>query len=706
MNPSALCLLPSAFFPLLLSLSPPTLAQPAPSPHHQLQQAQTSLHQGDSQHAIKLAQQILHTTPNPQLQAIALGIIGNAYFLQGKFSQATDTYQTSLDIAQTLNNPELLTTAYNNLFTTWTNRYQRALSQAQAAQDAGNPHLSQTHLQQAIEAQTQAQTAAENALQTSQHLTSLVAAQARINILSILPPDAQPSYRHQAQQILTTLPPSTGKIYQLLSLEPGNPHLIQTALTTAQHLGEPRPLSFAWGELGKLHLQQQNYPRALQSLQTASHFAHQAAANDSLYQWQSLIARIYHQQGKRHLAKTHYRAAIASLQTLRQDIAQPLQPDFHHSVEPIYLNFLELLLEEDNPTDIQEALEITDLLQIALLENFFGEICWTTQTVSPQTLSQQTQSALITLLPLPHHVYLILQLPDGTLSRHRLAITPSQLHSQLTEWRHLLEQIAHNRYLTLSQTLYTQLIAPIDAHLDETVKTLVFNPVGQFRTVPLAALHDGKQFLVEKYAVAHTLTWRLQSRHHPNPSPALIFGLSQGGPNTTPLPGVHQETHAIQTLLGGHLFLNQDFTPQTLENALKQHPAAILHLASHAKFGGTPESSFIQTASQPISLPEFETILNRAKYPPSLLVLSACQTAAGSELGLAGISLRTGVTTVMGSLWFTSDRLSAELLNDFYHYNQTHPRAQALALAQIQQIRDPRSHPATWAPLTLWGYWH
>jgi histone deacetylase complex regulatory component SIN3 len=60
--------------PLLLSLSPPTLAQPAPSPHHQLQQAQTSLHQGDSQHAIKLAQQILHTTPNPKLQAIALGI--------------------------------------------------------------------------------------------------------------------------------------------------------------------------------------------------------------------------------------------------------------------------------------------------------------------------------------------------------------------------------------------------------------------------------------------------------------------------------------------------------------------------------------------------------------------------------------------------------------------------------------------------------
>jgi len=60
----------------------------------------------------------------------------------------------------------------------------------------------------------------------------------------------------------------------------------------------------------------------------------------------------------------------------------------------------------------------------------------------------------------------------------------------------------------------------------------------------------------------------------------------------------------------------------------------------------------------------------------------------------------------VGSLWFTSDSVSAELLNDFYHYNQTHPRAQALALAQIQQIRDPRSHPATWAPLTLWGYWH
>ena len=284
----------------------------------------------------------------------------------------------------------------------------------------------------------------------------------------------------------------------------------------------------------------------------------------------------------------------------------------------------------------------------------------------------------------------------------------------MEQWRFLLEEIAHNRYLKVSQKLYTLLLAPLEAQLQASgVKTLVFNPLGKFRTVPLAALHDGKQFLVQKYAIAHTLSWSLLSqsttRRKPENRHALIFGLTQRGTNYAPLPGVQRETQAIKKILGNvEVFLNEKFTAETLQYALRQQPTSILHLATHAKFGGTPESSFIQASSQQISLSELEKILASANYPPSLLVLSACQTAAGNErttLGLAGISLRTGVATVLGSLWFANDRLSAELLSDFYLYNKELPLAESLALAQVKQISDPRSHPATWAGFTLWGSW-
>jgi CHAT domain-containing protein len=689
----------------------------------QLQQAQAYLHQGASNQATVLGEQILQSTQQqklPELEAIALGILGNTQFIQGNFTKAINYYQVSLQIADSLKNSELLTTAYNNLYITWDKQAKIAISNSEAASDSGNQTVAEDYLQQAINAQAQAKNTAENALVASQDINSLVAAQARLNYLSLLPPEAQVTYREQARQILTNLPPSVGKVYQLLRLAQGDPTPLDTAnisLEVAQTIGEPRLLSLAWGELGKIYFHQQKFSLALSHLASASFFAQQVGANDSFYQWQYLTARIHQLQGHQDLAKTSYRQTLAALQTIRQGMAsasQDLQVDFRVSVEPVYLNFLELLLESDNPSEIQEALEVADLLQIAFLESFFGDVCWTTRKISPQALSQQTQSALITLLPLPQHVYIILQLPDGSISSHRVDAAPSDLQKLLEQWRFLLEEIAHNRYLKLSQKLYTLLLAPLEAQLQASgVKTLVFNPLGKFRTVPLAALHDGKQFLVQKYAIAHTLSWSLLSqstiRRHPENNHALIFGLTQGGTNYTPLPGVQRETQAIKKILGDvEVFLNERFTPEKLQHAIALKSTSILHLATHAKFGGTPESSFIQASSQQISLPELEKILASANYPPSLLVLSACQTAAGNErttLGLAGISLRTGVATVLGSLWFANDRLSAELLSDFYQYNKEFSLAEALKRAQVKQINDPRSHPATWAGFTLWGSW-
>ena len=67
-------------------------------------------------------------------------------------------------------------------------------------------------------------------------------------------------------------------------------------------------------------------------------------------------------------------------------------------------------------------------------------------------------------------------------------LSPSQINSQ--------------RYLPASQQLYQWIIAPLEADLKaQGIDTLVFSMDAGLRTLPLAALHDGSQFLVEKYSI-------------------------------------------------------------------------------------------------------------------------------------------------------------------------------------------------------------
>ena len=97
--------------------------------------------------------------------------------------------------------------------------------------------------------------------------------------------------------------------------------------------------------------------------------------------------------------------------------------------------------------------------------------------------------------------------------------------------------------------------------------------------------------------------------------------------------------------------------------------------------------------------------------PVELLTLSACQTAAGddrSALGLAGVAIKAGARSALGTLWFVNDEASSQLITDFYRHllepGQT--KASALQLAQRSLITDPRyRHPGYWSPFLLIGNW-
>jgi CHAT domain-containing protein len=160
---------------------------------------------------------------------------------------------------------------------------------------------------------------------------------------------------------------------------------------------------------------------------------------------------------------------------------------------------------------------------------------------------------------------------------------------------------------------------------------------------------------------------------------------------------------------------DREFTESNLKNKIQETPFPIVHLATHGQFSSNLEDTFILTWDRSIKVNEFNNLLRRDEQSRSdaieLLVLSACQTAAGDKratLGLAGISVRAGVRSTLASLWNLDDESSALLISQFYQelVGKKVTKAEALGKAQLNLLQNPRyQHPRYWAPYVLLGNW-
>ena len=84
-----------------------------------------------------------------------------------------------------------------------------------------------------------------------------------------------------------------------------------------------------------------------------------------------------------------------------------------------------------------------------------------------------------------------------------IPVAEPSLRREVKQFRHFAEQRTTNEFLDPGQRLYDLLFRPVDAMLaGRGVDTLVVVPDGVLRTIPFAALHDGKGFLIERYALA------------------------------------------------------------------------------------------------------------------------------------------------------------------------------------------------------------
>lgn len=272
---------------------------------------------------------------------------------------------------------------------------------------------------------------------------------------------------------------------------------------------------------------------------------------------------------------------------------------------------------------------------------------------------------------------------------------------------HLALQDAQSEaYRIPARQLYDWFIRPIEPELEAAqIETLVFVTQGGLRVIPPAAFHDGERFLAQKYATVSVtampltnleardgrrrgLSFGLRSVFdHPTQSPRILaMGLSESVENLDPLPGAKTEVEMITSqILQGNAFLNKAFTVDNLRSQHQQHQDYdIVHLATHADFvGATPQDSFIQFWNQKLRLNELDSL--KLDQPAiELLTLSACQTAVGNNLGLAGAAVNSGAKSVLASLWYVSDYGTTPLMLSFYDNLKT-STSKALAIQATQK---------------------
>jgi CHAT domain-containing protein len=136
-------------------------------------------------------------------------------------------------------------------------------------------------------------------------------------------------------------------------------------------------------------------------------------------------------------------------------------------------------------------------------------------------------------------------------------------------------------------------------------------------------------------------------------------------------------------------------------------------MATHAQFESDYRRSFLLAHDDVITMDRLEEVMGSRRFtdePVDLLVLSACQTAAGDEraaLGLAGVAVKAGARSALASLWSVNDESTATLITEFYRQlADENGKAAALRGAQLLLLNDERySHPAYWAPFLMIGDW-
>jgi CHAT domain-containing protein/uncharacterized protein HemY len=375
----------------------------------------------------------------------------------------------------------------------------------------------------------------------------------------------------------------------------------------------------------------------------------------------------------------------------------------------------------------------------------------------------------IRLLLGEEHAYAIVVTAQAR-KKFELKATPADLRAKVLEVREDLRTPSSDPKPHLAE-LYAMTIAPFAGELQALepasaqgghAPILLWSLDGVMRYLPMSALYDGRQYMVERFS---NILFTPESYGHMNaPSGSeagglrvLAMGLSKSYGGLPALPGVMPELDAVahdpavpesHGAMEGKLLPNEQFTLAALQTELgagKSYP--VVHIASHfvAQTGSDDEPYLMLGGKDAGAAEGYALTLSKLEdsaisfHGTQLLTLSACSTAKGDAAkdglemdSLGMIAQQKDAEAVLATLWDVNDASTSQLMSDFYTRWMKHPadgKAEALRQAQMallhgtaantvsesgrgfQAVQRPAaaphaagySHPFYWAPFVLIG---
>jgi CHAT domain-containing protein len=668
----------------------------------------------DLQAALAKAEQ----TKDQPLIAASSGALGNLAFMSRRTAVAEPLLKHARELASRLRDPAILAASDNDLGNLYASTgrpaeaataYAEAITSAEAAHDDALAATAETN-------------AARLALRRKDATQATALLTRAVDMLERLPA----SYNRGMALVSAGSAVFEGEGRVPADAQAVASRAFRSAAENADSLHNATLSSLAQGGLAQLYERENRLEEAASLTDRAAFAAQQASAPELSFRWDWQRARLARRRGQTDTALTSYRRAVAELQAVRQDIPVEYRDgrsSYRATFGPVYLEYSDMLLRRasSDPAQaaplIREARDTVEKLKETELQDYFRDTCVTSflakrrsiETIAPGT-------AVIYPIALPDRLELLVSLGDEQ-RQFTSPIPETTLREEVQHFRALLEKRTTNEYLVPARQLYDQLIRPMEAVLAaHHIDTLVIVPDYTLRTIPFAALHDGRGFLMDRYATAIAPSLHLTDPRPLNAGPgmALVLGVSKSVQGYVELPNVASEVAAVHEIEGGQELLNDDFSRARFEAELRRVPYNIVHIASHGQFGNDPSQTFVLAFDGQLTMDDLERSIKfgeRRDKALELLILSACETASGDDraaLGLAGVALKAGARSALATLWYISDKAAGELIVDFYRGVQsgTLSKAHALQGAQRAMAADPRyAHPAYWAPFLLIGNW-
>lgn len=513
-------------FLLSLFFSPGYASESSQSEFNQyLQQAVQSQNRGDLSHAFENAMSGYQAAGNKTQEAQAILLLSQIYYQSGENQQAEELLQKVF----ALKHP-LLT--------------------AQANVQLGNIYQAEQKYNQALVAYEAALISSEPTIQVAAHTNKALLMEFDQAVASL----------KIAYEKASEINNRAKRAHLLLSIAqraiPLDSKLAYQALTQAGKMadsGSLRTKSQVNGYLSKLYSNQSRHDDALKLIQRAIFYAQ--SEPDLLMQWEWQQGRILAQQNQSDSAIKAYRRALVHLEKIRADI--PVRyldgsSSFREMLSPMYMELANLLLEASEQEQqqakklLQETQATIESLKAAEMQDYFKNSCAITQRPLLDLAEESPNTAIVYPIAFNDRLEILLGYKNQ-LKRFEVKVKKRKLDRMVRRAVHRVRPTSTGELRPFSKKeigrLYKWLIKPIEKELEQNqIDTLVFVPDGSLRTLPTAMLWDGKQYLIEKYAIA---TLPGLSLLEPKPLPRsdfkiLVAGLSRPGDVVKELPALMQ----------------------------------------------------------------------------------------------------------------------------------------------------------------------